>query len=165
MGFKSDKQRVGFFANMNRPVQQRDVPKGSTTLHQLNKPKGKILTERQKQNRFYEKEIISSIDASGYDKNPGTDKEKLQFLKDTFRSEYGFMIKRVGEQRAFKEWIQGLPSSFNIPFQNNEILKLAKKSGSLPENATEKQENRVLENYWNFMTVKTFQAFKKHKVE
>ena len=119
---------------------------------------------RAEQNKFYENYIIDAIDSDAYDVKTTTKKEKLQFLKDTFRSEYGFAISRMGEVNAFKEWIQGLPSVFNIPFQNYEILQLAKKSGSLPQNATEKQEDRVLDNYWNFMAVKTFQAFRKYKV-
>ena len=124
------------------------------------------LSDRQKQNRFYEREVIDSISSEGFDvKEPKTDKEKLQFLKDTFRSEFGFQIERIGERKAFEEWISGLPSSFNIEFTNVGILKLAKKSGSLPQDATEKQEARVLENYFNFITVKTFQAFNKFKVK
>lgn len=127
--------------------------------------KVKVLSERQKQNKFYEDYVIESIDSEGYDANPKTKKEKLQFLKDTFKSEYGHAIARQGEQKAFQEWMQGLPSSYNVEFYNNKILALAKKSGSLPQNATEKQEDRVIENYWNFMSVKTFQAFKKHGVK
>jgi len=127
----------------------------------------KPLSDRQKQNQFYEDYVLDSISNEGYDdaKPLKTPKEKLQFLKDTFRSEYSFMIERVGERKAFEEWIAGLPSSFNIEFMNYEILKLAKKSGSLPENATDKQEDRVLENYWNFISVKTFQAFNKYDVK
>ena len=130
---------------------------------EANRPK-KILSARQITNRKYERAIIDSIDSEGYDENPITDKEKLQFLKDTFRAEYGWAIERMGEQKAFSEWISGLPSSFSIPFMNRDILELAKVMGSLPEDATEKQEDRVLENYWNFMTVKTFQSFRKYKI-
>lgn len=123
------------------------------------------LTDRQKANRNYEAYIIESINSDDYDADPKTKKEKLQFLKDNFKSEYGFMIARVGEQNAFKEWISGLPSSFNIEFMNYKILLLAKKMGSLPENATDKQEDKVLENYWNFMANKTFQTFRKYGVQ
>ena len=109
--------------------------------------------------------IINSISADGYDEHPKTAKEKLQFLKGTFKDEYGWAISRMGEQNAFKEWLQGLPSSFNIPFENYKIIEIAKKSGSLPKNATQNQEDRVLENYWNFMASKTFQLFNKYGVK
>jgi len=127
----------------------------------------KELTPRQEMNIKYENYIINSISSDNYDEDPKTSKEKLQFLKDRFINEYwnnNPQAQRLGEQNAFKEWIQGLPSSFNIEFTNYDILKLAKEMGSLPQNATDKQEDRVLENYWNFMANKTFQAFKKYNI-
>jgi hypothetical protein len=116
-------------------------------------------------NKFYEKLIIRAISSDGYDSNPKTTKQKLQFLKDTFKAEHGFNIVRVGEQNAFREWIQGLPSSFNIPFENYRILELAKKSGSLSKNPTEAQEDKILENYWTFITSKTYQLFRRNKIK
>lgn len=111
------------------------------------------------------KYILAAIDASGYDvAAPITDKEKLQFLYETFNSEYGFNIKRVGEFVAMQEWLMGLPSSINIEFQNYDIIQLAKKWGSLPENATEKQEDKLLANYWKFMAMRILSLFKKYKI-
>jgi len=49
--------------------------------------------------------------------------------------------------------------------ENYKIIEIAKKSGSLPKNATQNQEDRVLENYWNFMASKTFQLFNKYGVK
>ena len=102
----------------------------------------------------YEKFILESIDNSGDDdpKELKTPKEKLQYLQDTFKSEYGYAIERKGEQGARADWLSGLPSSINIPFYNNEILELAKKMGSLQAKPTEKQEDMVLDNYWNYMS-------------
>ena len=93
-----------------------------------------------------------------------TTEGKLNFLYDTFRAEYGWHIEQVGEYKAFEEWIKGLPSVFNIAFSNYDILQLAKEWGSIPEDATEKQEDKILNNYWNFITVKTFQLFRKFKI-
>ena len=118
------------------------------------------------QRKNYEKYVLDSIDASGYEgQNPKTDKEKLQFLKDTFKSEYGFAIKQKGERKAFEEWISGLPSSYNIEFYNNKILELAKKMGSLSQNPTEKQEDQVIEGYFGYMTNQTFRLFEKNGVK
>jgi len=143
-----------------------DVP--SSQLNAEGKKEKKLMSDRAKQNKFYEDYVIDSISSEGYDEQPKTKKEKLQFLYDTFKDEYwnnNPSVQRLGETKAFEEWIKGLPSSYNIEFSNYDILKLAKRSGSLPENATEKQEDRVLENYWNFISVKTFQAFKKYDVK
>ena len=108
--------------------------------------------------------ILSCIDADGYDVQPETDAEKLQFLSDTFHAEYGWMIDRVGPVAAFSEWLKGLPSSVNIEFTNWDILRLAREWGSLPENATERQEQKILDNYWNLIANKTFQLFRKYEV-
>ena len=88
----------------------------------------------------------------------------MQFLYDTFKSEYGCNIKRYGEVGAFKEWLQGLPSAISIEFANYEILKLARKWGTLEKNATEKREDYFIENYWNVLSVNAFQLFRKYKI-
>ena len=98
--------------------------------------------------------IIDSIDASEYGKELKNDNEKIEFLRDTFQSEYGFAIQRYGIQGAIKEWLQGLPSCINIAFYNYDILILAREWGSLKEGATEKQEDKILDNYWNYIASK-----------
>lgn len=95
---------------------------------------------------------------------PTTDRERVQFVLDTFKSEYGWNIPRYGLQGAFKEWLMGLPTVIGIDFENYKIIEIAKKWGSLPENATERQEDKIIENWFNFITVKFFQLCKKLKV-
>lgn len=111
--------------------------------------------------------IIDCIDGQGYDL-PGdaliTTEGKLRFLHDTFLKEYGWHVARYGKQNAFKEYLQGLPSCFNIAFTNHDILELAYKWESLSPSATDKQKDKILENYFNFIAVKTFQLFKKFKI-
>jgi hypothetical protein len=60
--------------------------------------------------------------------------------------------------------LQGLPSCLNIVFSNYDIIQLAKSWESLPENATEKQEDKILSNYFNFMAAKFFQLCSQNKV-
>lgn len=126
------------------------------------KVKGKTATL----NSFVFPYILNAIDAEGYDlqKLPETDTEKLQFLADTFKSEYGWMIERVGGQNAMREWIMGLPSSFNIDFENYRIIELAKEWNSIPANATEREEDKILNNWFNLIAAKTFQLFRKHNI-
>jgi len=139
----------------------------------VNNPKEKAMMRNtnsvlplKQQRENYEKYLLESIDNEGYeDEEPlNTPKEKLEFLKNKFRSQYGHEIERKGERKAFEEWISGLPSIYNIEFQNYEILKLAKRMGSLQQNPTEKQEDRTLENYWNYITNQTFRLFDKYEV-
>ena len=110
--------------------------------------------------------IVSCIDGSGYEVNTDTmdEKGKLQFLYNTFKIEYGWNIQRVGEYKAFTEWLQGLPTCFGIDFENYHILHLAYNWGSIKETDTESRKDKILSNWFNFIMVKTYQLFKKYKI-
>lgn len=109
--------------------------------------------------------ILSCIDASGYQENePQTTQDKIDFLRDTFYSEKGYTVKQIGEVNAIKEWLQGLPTCLHIEFMNYRILELAKLWGSLPENASEKQEDKILENYFNLLSNKICQLFSGYRI-
>lgn len=111
--------------------------------------------------------ILDAISAEGYSETVSSDSEKLHFLASCFKSEFLFPanLKRYGSyQRCFAEWIQGLPSSFDIAFWNDDIVRIAKRMGSLPENATDKQEQRVIENWFNLVSAKTMMLFEKHNI-
>ena len=111
--------------------------------------------------------ILDCISGEGYEKEFNTDSERLQFLADCFNGEYvcEFNLKRDGSyQSMFKNWIQGAPSCFNIAYEYHEIIALAKEWGSIPKNATDKEENKILSNYFNFIASKTFQLMKKYNV-
>lgn len=108
--------------------------------------------------------IIDQIDASNYDDDPETIDEKIKFLHDTFLAEYGWCVDRIGPQDALREYYMGLPSSCHIAFYNHEILRLAREWGSLPEDSTGKQEDKILDNYWNFMAAKTCQLFNGYRI-
>lgn len=108
--------------------------------------------------------ILDAIDASGCDKHPKTDKEKLQFVVDTFKSEYGFNIQRMRTQRAFTEWLKGLPSSINIDFENYRIIEIAKDWGSLPKDANDKQEDKILDSWFNFIYMRFEDLCRKYKI-
>lgn len=106
--------------------------------------------------------ILSSIDGEGYGVELNTDSEKVNFVLATFRSEYAHGIKYYqSEQRAFSEWLAGLPSGINIEYRNYFILELAKQWESIPADATEKQEDKILNNWFNFISVNFFQLASK----
>jgi hypothetical protein len=52
-------------------------------------------------------------------------------------------------QNRVADYLKGLP--FQLEFENYKIIELAKKWDQLPENATDKQEDKILNNYWNFI--------------
>jgi hypothetical protein len=110
--------------------------------------------------------LISCIDASGYDgPEPTTDAEKVRFLYDTFVSEYGWNLQRLGLVKALAEYFSGLPSCCTIAFYNDDIVALARKWGSLPAGATERQERAILDNWFNFAANKTAQLFRAHVID
>jgi hypothetical protein len=111
--------------------------------------------------------IIDAISTDGYDIEANTDVEKLQFVANCFKSEYCFPnnLKYYGTyQNTLANWFMGLPSSINIEFRNHAIIEIAKKWGSIPENATEKQEYKIISNWFNLIAFKTLQLFKKHNI-
>jgi hypothetical protein len=111
--------------------------------------------------------ILNSIDGDGYGVELTTDKQKIDFVYDTFKSEYGYQIKYYGnnEQRAFREYLAGLPSCINIEFRNYYILELAKIWGSIPSNATEKQEYKILSNWFDYISANFLQLRGKLKTK
>lgn len=136
------------------------------------------ITKRVALDKAVKAHILESIDFSGYDvpleliqkascvNIPFNEYEegKLSLLYTTFKSEYGWAVLRMGEQQAFKEWLQGLPTCIGIHWTNHDILKFALSTGYYGEKMTEKQEDAVLANWFNLVSVKTFQLFRKYKI-
>ena len=83
--------------------------------------------------------------------------DKIQFLKETFEIEYGHAINNLGYTGALEQWFMGLPSVCTVAFYNSDILEIAREWGSLPENATERQEQKILDNWFNLIACKTRQ--------
>lgn len=108
--------------------------------------------------------ILDCIDNSGFNDDTLNTQEKIDFLKETFYSEYKWRIDQMGEQKAMAVYISGLPSSFNIAYSNDDILKLAVKWGSIPEDYTENQAYKIIENWFNFVAAKTCQLFKGFRI-
>lgn len=108
--------------------------------------------------------LIDCIDLDGYDMKANTPIEKIRAVEKIFYTEYGYLINRVGKLKALEEWLRGLPSVITIPFYNVEIIEIAKKWGSLKMNATEKQEDKILINYWRYMANQLLQLFNKKKL-
>lgn len=93
---------------------------------------------------------------------------RIQFVVDTFTAEYCYPenLKRYGSKtRTIENWFRGLPSVYSVEYRNHAIIELAKLWGSIPQNATDKQEQKILDNWFNFAAVKFAQLCKFNKVE
>lgn len=106
--------------------------------------------------RIY-KYLLESIDFEDLEGEEITDRQKIDYLFAHFESEYGHEKRRTpNEQERLKGWLMGLPSYINIAFYNYDILELAKELHNTKV-LTEKEENKILENYWDhiaFMLLK-----------
>lgn len=126
---------------------------------------------------FYENTIVDNIDLESYGlSNDVYLYDKIKTTYNIFKQEHGFMIERVGEVNAFKEWLMGLPGVLSVPFINSEILSLAKDNGFLNVQRTtshtdgsatteyvyaegrmlERIEDRFLNNYWTNLALAFF---------
>ena len=97
----------------------------------------------------YKNYILSTIQTDNDGKELDNNQDKIDYLFNRFYSEYDWSIKRNGKLKAMIDWLQGL--ALDIEYYNHDILELAKVMGSVSDNLTEKQEDRILLNYWNFM--------------
>ena len=119
---------------------------------------------KEVRNNYYEY-FINAIDNQEYNNEIlATDKDKLQFLFDTFKTEKDYQIKRIGVYNAFMDWAQGLPTLLNLPYSDYDILSFAVEMGSLQDTTRDNENNKVIDNYYNFVTSHYFKLFKKHKI-
>jgi hypothetical protein len=120
-------------------------------LNESESTKGEKMTKlhHTEYKKNYKNYILSTIEDNGWGKHLTTDQEKIKYIFDRFNLEYGFMIKRVGKQKAMAEWLSGL--ALNIKYMNDDILKLAIEMGSIDSNPSEKSKTKVIDNYWSFM--------------
>ena len=109
----------------------------------------------QKTHDLYNQYLLDGISFDGYGlPEPRTNKDKINLFFGVFMSEYGYNLKRMSEWDALTEWLSGLPSVIHMDFNNYDILERAKKYGSLAPGATEKDQDKLLDNYWRFMANK-----------
>ena len=99
----------------------------------------------QKQAREY---LMSVVDGSDYDVVTETEQQKKEFIKETFWSEYGDNVKRVGLQKACEDYLKGLPSSCSVEYWNGEIINMLKSWGVIKETMREETQYKKVDEYW-----------------
>ena len=111
--------------------------------------------------------IIDAIDAEGYEVKAETVQERLQFIANCFTSEYchPYEVQRTPNvQQRMADWLAGLPSSITIDFEYYRIIEIAKQWGSIPQDADDRQGDKILNNWFLFIAGKILQLMRKHKV-
>ncbi len=112
--------------------------------------------------------VVSVID------HEGSTFDKIKFFFETFESEYGYEVKRIGLQKALRSYLQGLPSTINHEFSNYEILKLLVDWGYLSQSevdnydhatvAKQAKVDNVLNNYWKALAMALITVARRSKV-
>ena len=111
-----------------------------------------LKTNSTKYQLNFKKYILSVIDSEDLPSKTMSDKEKIDFLFVRFTREYCHEQNMKRYKNNFTlimtEWLSGL--AINIPYTYNKIIKLSKK---LLETDTLKNEDKIIENYFNFMAI------------
>jgi len=92
------------------------------------------------------------------------DKERVSFVYETFKenANHPYNLQRFpNEIERFGDWLRGVPGVMDVDQWNESQIHLAKKWGSIPQNATESQENKIVNNFYNFIANKFFQLKKR----
>ena len=97
----------------------------------------------------YKKYILDCVQLDCEDKELKTEQEKINYIFDRFNSEYDWKIERVGKFKAMSDWLSGL--ALPIEYYNYKIVKLAKNMGSLDTGSNYKAEQKIINNYFDFM--------------
>lgn len=101
-----------------------------------------------------EQYIVDSIDI-----DVETDEDKIRFLFENFNHKH---TDNYQMRKALEEYLKGLPDYINLPSYDSEKIRMAINFGALPENATEKEKEKILNNYWPFMAKRIMVLFKKY---
>ena len=111
-----------------------------------------LKTNSKQYQENFKKYILSVIDSEDLPSKTMSDKEKIDFLFVRFTREYCHEQNMKRYKNNFTlimtEWLSGL--AINIPYTYNKIIKLSKK---LLETDTLKNEDKIIENYFNFMAI------------
>ncbi|BAQ84205.1 hypothetical protein [uncultured Mediterranean phage uvMED] len=119
-------------------------------------------TELDKKAKLYLLDAMRSYLEDDYSIDSFNNNEIIDFIKSSFYSTNQWSIDRYGRQKSLTDWLQGL--ALPIDFYYCDIIQLAKDWGSIPQNATEKQESKICDNYWSFMANKLGQLFDGYRV-
>ena len=106
------------------------------------------------------KYILECIDSE--DENLKTPKQKIDHFFNRFESEFNYknnQLRHPNFQDRIANYLMGLP--FNFEFENYKILQLAEELHDCK--LTEKEEDRILSNYWNHLAFKIIQLKYKYK--
>jgi len=108
------------------------------------------------------KYLISNMDVAGYDLPAAKNEQELiAQVYNIFKSEYGYMVQRLGELEAIKEWLMGLPSSVSIVFSYYDIEVKLNEFDMLHEHSKNETKERLVTDWFQILACNLYKLFKK----
>lgn len=93
--------------------------------------------------------ILDSVYSDEIDTESMTDKERIEFLLDTFFEEkYKDDRRRMCTFELLREWLQGLPSAISVAFNYGDIAATGKSIGYCKD---ARSEARFINNWWGIL--------------
>lgn len=93
--------------------------------------------------------ILDSVYSDEIDCEKMTDKERIEYLLDTFFEEkVKYDNRRLSTFDSLREWLQGLPSAINVVFSYSDIAATGKKMVYCKD---ARSEARFINNWWNVL--------------
>lgn len=93
--------------------------------------------------------ILDSVYSEEIDTEAMTDKERIEYLLNTFFDEkVKYDNRRMGTFDLLREWLQGLPSAINVAFNYCDISETGKKMGYCKD---ARSEARFINNWWGIL--------------
>lgn len=93
--------------------------------------------------------ILDSVYSDEIDNESMTDKERIEFLLDSFFEEkYKYDRRRMCVLDLLREWLQGLPSAIYVAFSYYDIAVTGKSMGYCKD---ARSESRFINNWWGIL--------------
>lgn len=107
--------------------------------------------------------ILDSVYSDEIDCEKMTDKERIEFLLDTFfEEEVKYDRRRMCTFDILREWLQGLPSAINIAFSYYDIALQGSRMGICKD---ARSEERFVNNWWCILAQKILRLARIYKID
>jgi len=117
----------------------------------------------KEQNQLIKQYILDSINT-----DDTSEHNKLEFVIDTFRSEFlsEYELKMWGnEVKVFEQWILGLPSAFEIHYEYHEIEQQLREWNIIKEDDKKKRVDMLKANWFNYISNRVYTLARRAKVK
>ncbi len=125
--------------------------------------------DRKERNQAIQKYVLDCINYADYAVELDTDKDKILWLIERFRKDYDFAGNRKyygnNLQEMFIGWMNGVPSVFNVDFENHAIIEHCQVWFNAGKPASERKQQQWLKQWYAGIYMAFRALCKKNKVQ